>query len=174
MALPTSRNTTYAAGSQVKSADLNALQDQFIGGKHPLMTLQVSPAAFRAGAGVGAVTYSLGETSQASTVYMIAPIVVPVGTRIVGVRIYGKDSATGPSKFMGVFAESNPLTGATLIASTPISAGTGAYQSLACVSGSLAFPYVALASRVYQLAFQGTTGAAAQSVFGAEIDVDRL
>jgi hypothetical protein len=30
MTLPTSRNTTYAAGSQVKSADLNDLQDQII------------------------------------------------------------------------------------------------------------------------------------------------
>lgn len=30
MALPTSRNTTYAAGSQVKSADLNDLQDQVV------------------------------------------------------------------------------------------------------------------------------------------------
>lgn len=30
MALPTSRNTTYAAGSQVKSADLNDLQDKVI------------------------------------------------------------------------------------------------------------------------------------------------
>lgn len=30
MSLPTSRNTTYAAGSQVKSADLNAMQDQIV------------------------------------------------------------------------------------------------------------------------------------------------
>lgn len=30
MALPTSRNTTYAAGSQVKSADLNDIQDKII------------------------------------------------------------------------------------------------------------------------------------------------
>lgn len=30
MALPFSRNTTYAAGSQVKSADLNAIQDAFV------------------------------------------------------------------------------------------------------------------------------------------------
>lgn len=30
MALPTSRNTTYAAGSQVKSADLNDVQDKIV------------------------------------------------------------------------------------------------------------------------------------------------
>lgn len=30
MALPTTRNTTYAAGSQVKSVDLNAFQDEII------------------------------------------------------------------------------------------------------------------------------------------------
>lgn len=32
MALPASRNTTYAPGSQVKSADLNAIQDCIIAG----------------------------------------------------------------------------------------------------------------------------------------------
>lgn len=35
MALPTSRNTTYAAGSQVKSADLNDIQDCIVGHKRP-------------------------------------------------------------------------------------------------------------------------------------------
>lgn len=37
MSLPASRNTTYAGGSQVKSADLNDLQDKVVdlnGGKH--------------------------------------------------------------------------------------------------------------------------------------------
>jgi hypothetical protein len=34
MALPTSRSTTYAALSQVKSADLNLIQDCIIDGKH--------------------------------------------------------------------------------------------------------------------------------------------
>lgn len=34
MTLPLSRNTTYAASAQVKSADLNDIQDQIIGGLH--------------------------------------------------------------------------------------------------------------------------------------------
>lgn len=38
MTLPASRNTTYAAGSQVKSADLNAIQDCIVGMKKPSFT----------------------------------------------------------------------------------------------------------------------------------------
>ena len=34
MPLPTGRNTTYAAGVDVESADMNDLQDQIIGAKH--------------------------------------------------------------------------------------------------------------------------------------------
>lgn len=34
MTLPLSRNTTYSAGSQLLSADLNDIQDQIIGGLH--------------------------------------------------------------------------------------------------------------------------------------------
>lgn len=54
--LPTSRNTTYAIGSQVKSADLNALQDCIIQRRFPL-TGYVIPAASFAKVS-GAATYS--------------------------------------------------------------------------------------------------------------------
>lgn len=55
MALPTSRNTTYAAGSQVKSADLDDIQDQIIAleaHRHDDRVLVIGPpqAAFAAGA----------------------------------------------------------------------------------------------------------------------------
>lgn len=47
MALPVSRNTTYTALSQVQSADLNAIQDMIIGGRHGARTLVLGPGSFQ-------------------------------------------------------------------------------------------------------------------------------
>lgn len=46
MALPDSRNTTYAAGDPVKAADLNDFQDNIVGDKHPTRTLHLGAADF--------------------------------------------------------------------------------------------------------------------------------
>jgi hypothetical protein len=43
MALPTSRERTYAAGSQVFSADLNKIQDCIIGRKRPVWSVTWNP-----------------------------------------------------------------------------------------------------------------------------------
>lgn len=54
MALPTSRNTTYAAGSQVKSADLNDVQDKIIDlheGKHGEITRWLPLPGIETGSG---------------------------------------------------------------------------------------------------------------------------
>lgn len=47
MSLPLSRNTSYAASSPVKSADLNDMQDCVIGGKHGQKYLAIPAAAAR-------------------------------------------------------------------------------------------------------------------------------
>src|SRR5262245_9988865 len=44
MAFPTSRETTYAAGSQVKSADLNKIQDRIVG-LEPLVVADITVTA---------------------------------------------------------------------------------------------------------------------------------
>lgn len=86
MALPTSRNTTYAADSKVKSVDLNDLQDMIIGRKHATTELVLGPSAFQAKAGGGGVEGDLQWTFTAAT-ELVSDItkLLPVGTRVVSV-----------------------------------------------------------------------------------------
>ena len=53
MALPLTRNTTYAPLSQVLSADLNAIQDMIVEGKHGVIR-KIVPANFGQGTGASA------------------------------------------------------------------------------------------------------------------------
>jgi hypothetical protein len=56
--LPTSRNTTYAPGSQVESDDLNDIEDCIIGGGHGDQIFNLSPFGGHGGSGppgIGAV-----------------------------------------------------------------------------------------------------------------------
>lgn len=84
MALPTSRNTTYAADSPIKSADLNDLQDTVVGMKVPLHYLHLPAAAWQARAGGGAVlgdhVWTFSGVSE-----LVCPLVLPVGTVIASI-----------------------------------------------------------------------------------------
>lgn len=61
MSLPTSRSTTYAASSQVKSADLNAIQDSIIAGGHGDQSL-ITPWEYRQmGSGVASNVFAFDE-----------------------------------------------------------------------------------------------------------------
>lgn len=93
MALPDSRNTTYAAGSQVKSADLNDVQDKIVdlhvGKRSHTYSLRVSVTG---GRGVGTFADGGYEASAGETLKV--PIPVDAGERIASVsaRVAGQPS----------------------------------------------------------------------------------
>lgn len=93
MALPVSRNTTYAPGSEVKSADLNALQDFIIDHEARLDDLEAKVRVAHAAVGMGLVAadWSLQITGTASGTYVkstvqnsrwLIPVRVSSGERI--------------------------------------------------------------------------------------------
>jgi len=85
--LPTSRNTTYAAGSQVKSFDLDDIQDNIIGHKHPELEFQVPAAAYHMEGSSWAASFNGVVWVGAGGGYqLVAPIVRPAGTRITRYR----------------------------------------------------------------------------------------
>jgi hypothetical protein len=90
MSLPTSRNRTYAADSPVRSADLNDLQDCIISSKHTDRTLVFGASAFNVQTAVA--NWAAGTVPQrdegewsfaaAAAGRIVAPVILPVGTRI--------------------------------------------------------------------------------------------
>lgn len=97
MALPTSRNTTYTAGSQVKSADLDDIQDCIISAKHGDVIRNVSPFSGQVQTAGGFV--SVGGTAgyMVSTASAILSVSLPltVGERIktVSYLLFGDGAA---------------------------------------------------------------------------------
>jgi hypothetical protein len=93
MTLPTSRNTTYAAGSPIKSADLNDLQDAIIDGAHGDQYVIVGAAAFQQGGGSGSPTFNGwtwdGDASNSATMFATVPLLE--GDRILEMSYYGTD-----------------------------------------------------------------------------------
>ena len=81
MALPTSRNTTYAPGSDIRSADLNALQDCIVGGKHGLISRPLGATSFLLTAG-GAASLASDRWTFSGSAGLFCNLALPVGTTI--------------------------------------------------------------------------------------------
>jgi hypothetical protein len=88
MALPISRNTTYSASTEVKSADLNDLQDMIVSGRHGEYEVFL-PSSY----GMSEEDTSLNDigvwTNSANAIARVYfPIVIPVGAVITQVKTY--------------------------------------------------------------------------------------
>ena len=111
MALPSSRNTTYAIGSDIRSADLNAIQDCIIGGKHG--SRKVFIPAFGRQPIVGGGAISLGVPTNDGPYYtpgaittMLIPVsdVLQVGCKLYALDIYHRSGGAGTNSYrMAVF-----------------------------------------------------------------------
>lgn len=88
MALPSSRNTTYAALSQVKSADLNALQDCIIQGARGDLELLIDVTDGHAASGTWTQNSNHGVTAGGGGDAWTVGIPVRVGDRIRSVTFY--------------------------------------------------------------------------------------
>lgn len=121
MALPLSRNTTYVLGvSQVKAADLNALQDAVIGGQRGSLPLVIPAASFTKL--TGAATLSGGVWTGVGIFLVSLPFFV--GTTIEQIKwAYNRGGGGTMTMTLG---QNNPIVPTSTGPFAPaISAGTG-------------------------------------------------
>ena len=131
--LPVRRASTYAAGSQVRSADLNGVQDCAVSHLHGVERILVPVAAPVAG---GATSVQTAPLTNASPFWTISLPRLAVGSRIIGFRARVIDSATGPTTLQ--FAVNPVVDGGlgSVITTSSVSAGTGVAQTL--IAGGVA------------------------------------
>ena len=87
--LPRSRNTTYAPGVDIKSADLNDLQDAVIAGKHGARRLMIPPSTMRPLSGAEYIsTHRWRGVGTASIVNADLPL--SLGDHLRGITVHGR------------------------------------------------------------------------------------
>jgi hypothetical protein len=171
MALPSSRNTTYAPGADIRSADLNAIQDCIIGGKHGTRELAIDASAFHVATdtlvgngnntwltNVGGVTFGAGVTPKA-----VAPILLPVGSRIIQVEIFYLSDVVATQTLKVRRRILSTAVYSDLASVNNTAAGVIASQALVC-------NHVMLSGSVYQVSV--TLTSAPQRIHGAIVTYD--
>jgi hypothetical protein len=135
--------------------------------KHGTKTLSIPGSAFQAGSGVA---FSYGSSGLIwNGADATAPIVLPVGARILAVRLYIIDSATGPTKLRNDFNSLTSTGSGVGIASSSVSSGAGTQQTLT----NSGLTTVVASTTSYFIVATRTTGAASVEVFMAEVDYDQ-
>lgn len=188
-----------AAGTQVKSADLNgtwnslvAIYDLLTGQSesvwsgnikiagqftglgdnigHGTRTLVLTSAAF-VGSGTTA-SYARGSVTIASATSekLFASIALPSGCRILAVRVYVHDQTIGPSTITATFFSVGTTGTATVIGSQPTSAGNNTDQTLTI--GSLTTTIAAGLSYGLEVVENSSSGSTV-TIYKAEVDYDR-
>ncbi len=164
MALPLSRNTTYSPGSQVKSADLNDIQDQIIAGSHgerrialgagdwdPGWVTNMSLVSLAAAGGGGnAVVARTGSTAAFAARWRVP---AKAGDRIKAWGItWDPNAAAGPRQIAAQLWKTSALNSATpakaAVGSQLVDGMTGNYEY---VTHALASPPVVAAGELYHL-----------------------
>ena len=163
MAWPFSRLTTYAPGSQVKSADLNAIQDQIIGNNRRHRTVAADGSWVTTGTATKTSTGTV--TSSTDGTVLMCPLRVRTGDVIAAVRARVKDFFATSSVAIEVWRVTDGL-GTSLGAAYSDSSGT--WQTLA---RALSEPVTDDPATVYLVAvtYQTATGST-QFVHSIEVD----
>jgi hypothetical protein len=150
--LPTSRERTYAAGSQVFSADLNVIQDQIISLTTHLAALQSGTEILagiegqnQGGTAVPEAGARLSLSTLGTSAGAFWRVPITFGRRLVAIRAVVQDNATGPTKWNMQLGELIDTAGSVaMIGSSVLSTGAGTRQTIALA------PNLILASgRVY-------------------------
>ena len=94
MALPSSRNTTYTTASQVKSADLNSVQDCIVGIKRPSAYRWITPSRANVDAGNTYQADGLSYAAAGTFAGMVMPDVME-GDRVTAFAVRHLGTATG-------------------------------------------------------------------------------
>lgn len=139
--------------------------------KHGLMTLVIPGSAFEsANSGMGYGHGGAGiSNSGGSAPSFYAPIILPIGARILACRLLVRDNVTGTTL---VAAQLNRYTASTdtnsNVSTSANSAGTGALQTLA----TAAVTEVITTGITHQLVCLAQSGTNAVTVHGGEVDYD--
>lgn len=166
LGLPYRRNTTYAVKSQLKSADLNAIQDSLVAlwnGAHAAETLSIPASAVGMDDSTASFTRGAGSMVWLAGHNAVASVPLAKGERIQGVRAYVADTS---GSTIGVSLASTDHTGTVTPIAGATSSGAGGAQTLTFPSG---FP----ADVGGALSLQFTTaGSGTLTVYSVEIDYD--
>lgn len=119
-------------------------------GASAVITLPLAAAAFVAETSAHPIDYRFGTASGGSFAAR-ASVPVPVGHQIISVRATIQDSATDPNAKMNLQLISINNNNTNVIASSPVSAGNGAMQTLAISPGTTVQPHMAYQLHVYAL-----------------------
>lgn len=170
MTLPTSRNTTYAAAVEVKSADLNAIQDAIIGMKHPEIEIPQHGSGWLPGAYTGGYAYGSEWSMPAGGGGFTCPIFPPVGSRITQCKFGFKRASAGSISYELI---RTPLigSGGVVIANAADAASVGyVIQTIAAIN------HIVLADNGYALLviFDAASAAAGSKLVGGSHFRDRL
>lgn len=173
MALPSSRNTTYVPGvSQVKSADLNAIQDCIIGVKHPEIERGYAAAAWQTDGTNGIKNnvggaWTVGGTGVESFTTGLPEI--PAGDRITTV---GWSYSRGGAGTVTMRLRRRKSDGSAPEAITPSAGSETDSTGAAIETNVVTYNHTVAAGYFYYLTF--ATDNVAQSFLGAAVKHDRL
>jgi hypothetical protein len=173
MSLPTSRNTTYAPAAQVKSADLNALQDMIIGMKWPSHWRW--RGAIRGGIETNIVydngagsSWGIAKASAGTAkLYGLALDALPVGTRITAMGLVIAGTASGQT-VAATLAVVTPGSGPSTIDSHSVVNPTNAV--LTVYTHTLASPYTLVQGDQLSISIDIPNSGTLISAVGVQID----
>jgi hypothetical protein len=134
--------------------------------KHGTRTRSIAGAAFVENSGATTI-YDPGGELRATPTNAHASIGLDVGKRILAIRVFIKDSATGPTKLTAALFTASSSGVDTSIASVQ-SAGSGADQTLALNGLTTTIS----AGTGYSISVTTTLGGAQTTIYFAEIDYD--
>ena len=117
MALPTSRNTTYIAGvSEVKSADLNDIQDKIVDLNNRFTSEETCILGAK-GNGPSATIGTDGSIISSSAGFIFIPVDLPVGTELTSMTFTGlRSGGTNPNYLIRETVNSTGAVTDTLMA----------------------------------------------------------
>lgn len=170
--LPTYPTRTFAAGSQIPSADLNEFMAQITGAKHKNRPIIVPGSAFMIDSGAPTRSGQVWTFGSGGTYVLVAPVQLLVGTRITNVVwSFNRNGSTGAFNFKLTkrsFGDGGAGAAADVY-SDSVSTGTGW-----TTHDSASAPYTTEDAMLYLLSV-GVPAPSANAFFdGARIFVDRL
>jgi hypothetical protein len=174
MSLPLTRNTTYSAGSQVKSADLNDLQDMIIGKKHGSIS-RVYPASLGIGDGTAGLTYDNGYigggighwtnvNAPATHGIVDFPIDLVVGEIITAITIYLHTGGAAGEDITGRIYDSDMAGSLTKINGDKVSGITSGFETISWTTADAGIPLTVVDGHSYFLSCELGGGSTAGEV----------
>jgi hypothetical protein len=167
MSLPTSRNTTYAPGSQVKSADMNACQDGIIAlaGPRTLMIPAVIGRPSLPGEWPAFGALEVIDTTATAIAYLI-PLLVESGQLVtISITLSQVNAVAGGTVILGRAPHSGGGTTTVVTTAIPTVAGT---QTFTVVTN-----HAVVVDNAYALYVQFGAGSGDRTIRSVKVDYTR-